>query len=248
MKIYYVYRPYKQTDNSEGDQTVWQQHRQALRNENIFLDPRKQILNSLALYIKEDIGKKRQVIIMGDFNEDIFYPHLNSFFSDISLYNITEQYIDKSISARSYFRGSKLIDGMWYTKNVLVSIRSFGIAPFNFVVPSDHHAIFCDIDFHQLLDNYSQAIQSAPYRRLISTAPKRVGAYKLSVEKQWFLYNITLKIDQLEDLFSSMGCTDENVVLLNKIDDQINEILTAGEKRCCKGGRQDNNQYYHAIG
>ena len=177
-----------------------------------------------------------------------FTPTSTHFFQILASIILLINTLINPISARSYFRGSKLIDGMWYTKNVLVSIRSFGIAPFNFVVPSDHHAIFCDIDFHQLLDNYSQAIQSAPYRRLISNAPKRVGAYKLSVEKQWFLYNITLKINQLEDLFSSMGCTDENEVLLNKIDDQINEILTAGEKRCCKGGRQDNNQYYHTIG
>ena len=248
LRIYNVYRPCVQNDNSEGDQTVWQQHRRALRHDNIQLDPRKQILNSLALHIKEDIAKKRQVIVMGDFNEDIFDPTLNSIFSDIGLYNIIEQYIDKSISARSYFRGSKLIDGMWCTKNVLDAIRSFGIAPFYFVIPSDHRAIFCDLDFHHILDDHPHTIQPAPYRRLISTAPKRVEAYKSSVEKQWFLHNITLKVDQLEDLFSSTGCNDRTITLLNKIDAQINEILTTGEKRCCKVGRQDNNQYSNELG
>lgn len=83
---------------------------------------------------------------MGDFNENIFDPALNSFFSNLGLFNVAEQYVDSSLRARSYFRGSKIIDGVWCSKLALDSIRTFGIAPFYFVVPSDHHAIFCDID------------------------------------------------------------------------------------------------------
>lgn len=58
LKIYNIYRPCRQNDNSTGDQTVWQQHRQALRQDNILVEPQKQLLNSLSLNIKEDIAKK----------------------------------------------------------------------------------------------------------------------------------------------------------------------------------------------
>ena len=51
-------------NDSTGDQRVWQQHRSVLLDDNITLDPRKQILNSLAMHIREDIAKKRQVIIL----------------------------------------------------------------------------------------------------------------------------------------------------------------------------------------
>lgn len=241
LRVYNIYRPCQQTDNSDGDQTVWQQHRRVLRQDNIDLDPRKQLLNSLALHIREDVAKKRQVFIMGDFNENIFDPELNSFFSKSGLFNVAEQYLDPTIRARSYFRGSKIIDGVWCTRIALDSIRSFGIAPFYFVVPSDHRAIYCDIDTTYILDDTSNMIQPAPYRRLISTAPRRVKSYCESVESNWFLHNINLKVDQLEDKFQQEGPT-------HKIDSQINEILTNSEKKCCKVGRQDNNQYSNALG
>lgn len=72
--------------------------------------------------------------------------------------------------------------------------------------------------------------------------------YQKSVEKKWFLHNINLKVDQIEQKFQLSGPTQENISLLNKIDSQINEILTSSEKQCCKVGRQDNNQYSHALG
>lgn len=63
-----------------GTRRYGSNNRRVLRQDNIDLDPRKQPLNSLALHIREDVAKKRQVFIMGDFNEDIFDPTLNSYF------------------------------------------------------------------------------------------------------------------------------------------------------------------------
>lgn len=100
LKIYTVYRPCQQNDNSTGDQTVWQQHRRALRNNNITTDPRQQILNSLALHIRADIAKKRQVIVLGDFNSSIFDPELNKKISKLGLHNAVEQYMEENVPAR----------------------------------------------------------------------------------------------------------------------------------------------------
>ena len=94
----------------------------------------------------------------------------------------------------------------------------------------------------------TQLIPPAPYRRLISTAPKRVEAYCKNVERQWFLHNIQLKIEQLEDKFHHDGPSLENIQLLNKVDSQINEILTSSEKQYCKVGRQDNSQFSNELG
>ena len=221
LRIYNVYRPCKQTDNSSGNQTVWQQHRSALMDDGITLDPRKQILNSLAMHIREDVAKKRQVIVIGDFNENIFDAKLNDFFRSIDLQNAIALYIDSDIQARSYFRGKTIIDGIWSTIIAQDSIRSIGLAPFYFVLPSDHRAIYCDIDIKHLLDDNTQLISPAPYRRLISTSPKRVNAYCNFVTNQWFLHNISLKLDQIEDLFRNHGSVPNNISLLNKIDINI---------------------------
>ena len=229
-----MYRPCQQNDNSPGDFTVWQQHRHVLLEDTISVDPRIQILNSLSLHIKEDLAKKRLVILFGDFNEDVFSETLNNFFTKMGLQNALNMYIDQGLTARSYFRGKTIIDGIWCSPITLESIRSLGMAPFYFVTPSDHRGLFCDIDIHHLLDENTKLIPPAPYRRLISTSPKRVESYSTSVSQKWFLYNIPLKVEQLEDIFRREGVNEKTISLLNKIDDQITEILTTSEKNAAK--------------
>ena len=44
------------------------------------------------------------------------------------------------------------------------------------------------------------------------------------------------------------GVTPDNIHLLNKVDKEMNDILTSSEKQGCKVGRQDNNQYSNYLG
>lgn len=177
LNIYNVYRPCAHSDNSYGVQTLWQQHRSVLDVDNINVDSRKQILNPLSMHIKEGIANKRQVIIIGDFNSNIFENEINDYFSQIGLHNAVEYYIKTQFKARSYFTGKTIIECIWCSKIALESIRSLGLTQFYFVMPSDHCSIYCDIDVVNLLDNDTKKIKPVPYRHLLSKAPKRVDAY-----------------------------------------------------------------------
>lgn len=56
-------------------------------------------------------------------------------------------------------------------------------------------------------------------------------------------------MEQIQDLFKLNSPTVDNARLLNKIDAQINDVLTSsGKKQYCKVGRRDNNQYSHELG
>ena len=70
--------------------------------------------------------------------------------------------------------------------------------------------LYCDIDIANTLDDDTRTIQPAPYRHLISTAHKREENYCNIVTNQWFLHNIQLKVEQLQDLFLHHGPTIEN--------------------------------------
>ena len=72
LKVYNIYRPVHHTDNTSGEGIVWSQHREVLLKNNIAIDPRQHILDSLLLDIAEDQRMNRQTLILGDFNENMF--------------------------------------------------------------------------------------------------------------------------------------------------------------------------------
>ena len=248
LKVYNIYRPVHHTDNSSGDGTVWCQHREILLKNNITIDPRQHILDSLLAEITEDQRMNRQVLILGDFNEDTFGNKLNDLFHRVGLTNIIKKYISSEESARSYFRGKSVIDGCWASPQVAKHVNAVGLAPFSYIIPSDHRGIFIDINIHELLDDYNPLFVPPPYRRLKSSIPQRVKKYCEEMSHRWFLYNITEKINKLEYLFEHQGATPENIQLLNNIDLQIQEILQCSEKKCCKIGRHANICWSAAFG
>ena len=237
-----MYRPVIHTDLCTGDNTVWATHRKMLQDNNIDSDPRQHIIDSICADVTIDIEKNRMVIIGGDFNENIFSHNLSQSLESIGLINLAKTYVPGT-TARSYSRGSKLIDGVWVSKQVFDCVLAFGYAPFNYIVPSDHRGMYIDFDIYKLLDDHFPSICPPSYRRLKSTIPSRVELYLQSLEQDWENHNITLKIDQLEDYLRLRGDTLTNVKLLNKIDDQIQRILTCTEKQCCKVGKDACNLF-----
>ena len=65
-------------------------------------------------------------------------------------------------------------------------------------------------------------------------APQRVLKYCEYLEKTWTHHKITKRISDLNTSFRNEGPTDENVLNLNRLDNQMSEIMNAAEKRCTK--------------
>ena len=147
-------------------------------------------------------------------------------------------HVNDTDSSRTYFRGKHMIDGVWGSPAVAENVKSLGVAPFYYLIPSDHRAIYFDMDANNLLDDFNPNFVPPPYRRLKSTIPKRIDNYCKQMKDRWFLYSITEKIDKLEHLLKTNGRTDETIAMMNNIDNQIQEIMTCSEKKCCKIGRQ----------
>ena len=144
------------------------------------------------------------MIISGDFNQNIFHTKLNETFSKLSLVNVAHIYTPNT-PARTFCRGSQMIDGVWVSRQVSQAILAFGYAPFQFVIPSDHRGYYIDLDIFKLLDNHFPTMCPPSYRRLKSTIPVRVESYVESVVDQWDSHNIPLKVDQIEDFSACMG-------------------------------------------
>ena len=194
-------------------------------------------MDTLANDINNDRAHDRQILVLGDFNENILDANINNFFVDIGLANVIRYLLPNIPSCRSYFRGRHLIDGIWASPQVCNAVRNIGIAPFYYVIPSDHRAMVFYINIHQILDSHNSSMLPPPYRRLKSTIPKRTKAYTTKLSELWFLYNITLKIDKIEFLLDNDGATESNLKILNNLDTKISEIMSHAGKKCCKIGR-----------
>ena len=243
LRIYTVYNPVPHNDNSVHDSAVWVQQRTALLKDNIDVNPNEHLINTLTEMILDDIAKDRQVIVMGDMNQNIFDPKLNKIFEKCGLHNIVGDYIDEDTSARSWFRGRRIIDGFWGTPFVRSNVMALGYAPFSFVIPSDHRGLYADVNTLNILDEHEAKLTPLPYRRLKTSVPTRVNKYSQAVGDSWFLYNMTEKINQLEDLFRTHGITDDNVKRLNKLDAEVSSILRTSEIKCCNVNRHDTSFY-----
>ena len=248
LKVYTIYRPVLQTDNSAGDGTVWAQHREILLKHSIKTNPRQHILETLSDDISKDRDHNRQILVMGDFNENILDDSLNNFFSANSLTNVISHLIPDLPTCRSYYRGRYLIDGIWATPQVCNAIRNLGIAPFYYKVPSDHRAMYFDVNIHQILDAHNSNMTAPPYRRLKSTIPKRTKEYTTKLAELWFLYNIKMKIDTIEYMIESEGATEKNLTILNNLDTKISEIMSHSEKKCCNIGRHAKHSWSTEFG
>ena len=123
LRLYNIYRPVIHTDNTAGDGTVWAQHRELLLAAGIDTDPRIHILTSLLQDVQNDIEHQRQVLIVGDFNENVFSSKINETFQQAGLINVVQNHIDDDPDNRSYFRGKHIIDGVWASPLVAENIQ-----------------------------------------------------------------------------------------------------------------------------
>ena len=243
LKIYNVYSPVRHSDNSKHDSAVWVQQRLALQQDDIHVEPIEHLLQTLLTMVDDDLANNRQVLIMGDFNTNIFNSKLNDRFAAHSLINAVKDFVHTETTARSWFRGRHLIDGVWCTQSIRSNISSLGYAPFTFEIHSDHRGMYVDFNAIQILDENDAALTPLPYRRLRSSIPKRVQKYVDAVGDSWFIYNIYDKVNQLEDSFKRDGPTETNIQLLNAVDDEIGKILQLSEIKCCNVSRHDTSFY-----
>ena len=236
LRIYTVYRVNPGSDPTSGDDTCWTHQRSALLAQNCTTDPRKQVVIDLQKHLQEDIKLHRSILICGDINEDVFSTKgFNASMTELGLTNLIEDCVG-SLHLRTHNRGNNIIDGIWASPNMLSSVVRCGIAPFNFLFSSDHRGVFLDLNLKSFLDLTTPHVSPPAYRRLKYTVPKRVQEYTTTGISLWKLQKMDLRVDQLETILPTLD-TLHKALLLNKIDIEINNLMTASEKRCCSVGR-----------
>lgn len=236
LRVYVVYRVCTNNETTAGDNTAWTDQKTLLqKNNEKCVEPRKHITTTLVKAIKDDIKCKRQVLIIGDMNENVVDTKgINKQLTEIGLVNVLTEKLPVTENVRTYDRGSKIIDGVWATPTVCDHVENVSLAPFYTEVESDHRPILLDLNLKGLLDAKLIDIKPPMGRRLKIKSPKRVKQYIEYAKQQWEDHSIRAKISQIEEYLHESDVDDFIEKALNNLDSQIQEILSAAEKRCCK--------------
>ena len=152
-----------------GTNTVYEQHLEFLQT-----DPIKDFWNSLAKEIMEWQNKGEQLILMGDWNEDIAGTPLRNWMEIFGLQEaITDIHGNKPPS--TYHRGSHAIDGIFVSPSIK-AIRA-GYLAFG-DTPGDHRCIWIDVPHKMILGYHMADIPRANARRLKLDDPRTVQKYQ----------------------------------------------------------------------
>lgn len=242
LRIYTVYRVCPCTDSIAGDNQAWTLQREWLQAKGVNENPRSQILLDLKKAIQSDIHNKREVMVVGDFNENVLGATGKTvqMMKNLGLINVISDGVVVPAQTRTFCRGSTVIDGIWASSYINQKIISCGLAPFDFLYPSDHRGIFFDVDILEILDARDIDVQLVPYRRLKCTIPKRVTSYCDEVKQKWKNHKIKEKLNKLVDM--STVIDDPTLYqaferYLNQYDAEIGGILSSSERHCCQVSR-----------
>ena len=240
LRIYTVYRVNNDTDSTCGDISAWSNERTILRERNIDENPRSNVISTLLDKVREDLRLNRNIVICGDFNENVLDGKLNESMQQLGLINLMQSMIPaNSPVVRTHNRGNSVIDGVWSTYHFSMKISAMGLAPFDFLFPSDHRGSYIDFDIRDFLDNTNISVLPAPYRRLKSTIPKRVTEYSKRALYLYEEHKLELKLQQLPAFIQTISVSDKEI-LFNKLDKEIHDILTHSERKCCFVNRNCN--------
>ena len=160
-----VYRPVF----SNGPLSTYQQHKAVLLDMNIDECPRKNILTQLRIQILQWQQENYQVIILGDFNEDVSSGNIRQFFTDLHMKELI-QYQHGSDAPCTMIKGSTPIDGIFGSEDIN-PLRS-GYRSFDWGLATDHRLLWIDINTSHILGTNSTPLWKQAARRLKCSDPR----------------------------------------------------------------------------
>ena len=245
LKVYTLYRVNNNTIKP-GSGSAWEQQRLLLERDKIFTNPRKQVIAEFNATIQRDLENGISILVLGDLNEGIADKEgTNKQFADMGLFNILERTYKHL--PKTHREGSKAIDHIWGTADVLSCVDACGYTPFHLISYSDHRGVFVDIDLKRLLPDSSISIPRAPCRILKSTNPRQVKQYNKSLQNKWDIANIDSKWKSIKANILHSGDTPENVRSINKLDKLISDFMLVSEDKSTKISSPMNSEWSEKL-
>jgi hypothetical protein len=179
-RIVTAYQPTKPGSKTMGE-TVWDQHTRYFESRGEVRHPRQMFQIDLLNLIREWKNAGDEIILTGDFNENVYEGHLSQYLlhDDIRMSELCLR-ITGSRLPSTHIRGSVPIDTIYATAGV--SGKAVTLLPHRSGV-GDHRVFVIDVSSESILgDVFPRVIPAS--RRLLNCASDRIKASYISVLNQ----------------------------------------------------------------
>ena len=230
LRLIQLYRPCK--PNSQSPNGVYQQHSRFLLSQNIDTCPRTKLLSDLHTFITQCLTQSEQIIVMGDFNDNVTQPPISNFFESLQMHNTLltlfgQQYYS---SPCTYTRGNSKIDAIFATQGIS-AVRG-GMLP-SHTFDSDHTPLWIDLQFHSIFGTKHLHPTPLPQRRLKNEDPRIVKTFNSRYHKLLTSHNLQKDLANLSStIYHTLNA--EQAQEYERIDKLRVKCILEAEKKCRK--------------
>ena len=193
---------------------------------------REQFVSDITVLINDFQLKGHSVVLMMDANEGSGAgTAVDRMCYDCNLADVHTLH-GKFDPPPTYQRGSKKIDFVLVSANIVHTVRSASILALHDGYLSDHRALLVDFDASALfLSNTSEVIPPVA-RRLTSTSPRAMHSYIHAMKLQLERHNIEAKVIKLQQDSERGEWTDGSVEEWERLDCLLAEARRSAERKC----------------
>jgi hypothetical protein len=236
MKLVIVtaYKPCK----AKGPNTTWTQQWILLRENIKNPDPIKEFCKDLNESLRKWRESKHEIILFIDANEEIGREPggISKVIADNGLFDILANQHNAEKYPPTYARGSKRIDYILGSERVQQYCKTSGILPLNIGYPSDHWAVFIQVDLKALLSTEVHPLESKATRLIMSATPKERTKFLNELDSHYQAQNLYERFTKLWETPKNewnKKCEEE----YNACDEQHIIGMLSAEKKTCKEKR-----------
>jgi hypothetical protein len=248
VTIVTVYQVCKQTVERAGPKTAFMQQWHLLRRAGTKdPNPRQSFCKDLDAFLTPLQAAGDELLVMGDLNEHLGHntSGMNAVAAKFGLVDSTSYHHGIEGELATYSRSNNRLDYILCTHGIATSIWRCGVLPFNFVISSDHRAVFIDVDIDEFLGGDPSPLMSLALRGIRSQNPKACVKYVTEMEKYMAEHHVYARVATLSELTDTHGLT---ALLKKRWDGVDQDILRASlhaEKSVAKRHKPPWSQALH---
>ena len=222
---------------SAGKETVWFQQMAHFSRTDRDIDPREAFVVDLLELVEQWIDDGCEVIVGLDANENLSNAGPRSFRSRFLAVGLQEVILSRhrqNFQATYQRNRSNIpIDGLFATGGV--PVLAAGYYPFDEHAPSDHRALWVDIDWNKVLGRHRPSSRSFHPRRLTLDNQRVVEKYIRLAEAEYRRFNVAGRLAELmSSIYTSFGLTTQQQRIYNRIHEDAYTARRLAEKKCRK--------------
>ena len=231
LTIICCYQVCNQTLHSMGPKTALNQQWSLLKQQgHSHPNPRRQFYKdldrTLALYTEQGDS----IILAGDFNTSIGNDPsgLDRLLNKFHLSDTLRQ-LHGSYQCATHSRGSKTIDYIFASQDILHAIQRGAILAFDSIIPSDHRPLFIDINIHSAFHASLPSLLKPPQRSLLSTNTRNCSKYVACLYSSLQSHKVFERIQRLKQL--TAADLNQAIQLAEAIDRDVTRLMLASEHK-----------------